>query len=48
MFGCPDVKLVFCFALTNSIAAITLKSVNNTRAEDFWEAHIQNKIVWQL
>ena len=44
MFRWPHMKMVFCFALTNSIAPIALKSVNNTRAEDFWEAHLQNKI----
>ena len=33
MLSCSDVKLVFCFALINSVAAITPKTINDARAE---------------
>ena len=39
MFGCPDVKTVFASAVINSNATIALNTINNTRAEFFWEAH---------
>ena len=29
-----------CFTVINSVAAITLKTINNTRAEFFWETHL--------
>ena len=39
MFSCSDVKVAFCFAVINSVAAITLKTMNNARAE-FFKKHI--------
>ena len=33
MLSCSDVKLVFCFAVINSVAAITPKTINDARAE---------------
>ena len=39
MFGCPDAKMMFSFAVINSIAAITLETINNTTAE-FLGTHI--------
>ena len=39
MFSCSDVKMVFCFAIINSFAAITLKTINDARAE-FFRKHI--------
>ena len=39
MFRCSDVKMAFCFAIINSVAAIPLKTINDARVEFFWEAH---------
>ena len=39
MFGCPDIKITFSFAVINSIAAITLETINNTSAEFFWDSN---------
>ena len=39
MFSCSDVKMVFCFAIINSFATITLKTINDARAE-FFRKHI--------
>ena len=39
MFSCSNVKMSFCFAVTNSVAAITLETINDARAELFLEAH---------
>ena len=39
MSNCSDLKVEFCFAVTNSIVAITLKTVNDARAE-FFRKHI--------
>ena len=33
MFSCSCVKVAFCFAVINSVAAITLKTINDARAE---------------
>ena len=35
MFSCSDVKMAFFFAVINRVAAITLKTINNARAELF-------------
>ena len=35
MFNCSDVKQEFCFAVINSVAAITLKTINDFRVEFF-------------
>ena len=43
MFSCSDVKMVFCFAIINSVVAITLKTINNARAE-FFGKHILNHL----
>ena len=39
MPSCSDVKMAFCFAVISSVAAITLKSINDARAE-FFKKHI--------
>ena len=39
MFSCSDVKMVFRFTMINSVAAITLKTIKNARAE-FFKKHI--------
>ena len=39
MFSSSDVKMAFCFAVINSFAAITLKTINEARAE-FFRNHI--------
>ena len=39
MFSCPDVKMAFCFAVINNVATITLKTINDARAE-FLRKHI--------
>ena len=41
MFSCFDVKVAFCFAVVIIVAAITLKTVSNTRVEFFQEAHLK-------
>ena len=33
MFNCSDVKVQFCFAIINSVAAITLKTINIASVE---------------
>ena len=35
IFSCFDLKMAFCFAVINSVAAITLKTINDARAEFF-------------
>ena len=44
MFSCPDVKMAFCFAIINSVAAITLKTINDARAEFFGKHIIKMKM----
>ena len=44
MFSCPDVKMVFCFAIINRIAAITLETINNARAEFFGKYILKMKM----
>ena len=39
MFSCSDVKLGFCFAVINSVAAITLKTINDV-IEEFFRNYI--------
>ena len=39
MFSCSEVKIAFCFAVINSVANITLKTINDSRAE-FFRKHI--------
>ena len=39
MFSSSDVKVASCFVVINSVAAITLKTVNNARVE-FLRKHI--------
>ena len=39
MFICSDVKLAFCFAVINIVAAVTLKTISDARAE-FFRKHI--------
>ena len=45
MFRCFDVKMVFCFAIINSFAAIKLKTINDARAEFFGEHILKMKMV---
>ena len=45
MFSCSDVKMVFCFAIINSVVAITLKTINNARAEFFGKHIHKMKVV---
>ena len=45
MFSCPDVKMTFCFAIINSVAAITHKTVNDARAEFFGKHILKIKMV---
>ena len=48
MPGCPDIKMVFCFAIKHSIAAIALETTNSTRI-DFFRMHIfKTKLVENL
>ena len=35
MLSYVDVKVAFCFAVINSVAAITLKTINNAKANFF-------------
>ena len=39
MSNCSDPKVEYCFAVTNGIVAITLKTINDARAE-FFRKHI--------
>ena len=39
MFSCSDVKVAFCFAVINSVAAIALKNYKRCQAE-FFRKHI--------
>ena len=39
MFSCSDVKMAFCFAVINSVAALILKAINDDRAK-FFRGHI--------
>ena len=39
MSNCSDPKVEFCFAVTNGIVTITLKTINDARAE-FFRKHI--------
>ena len=39
MFSCSNIKMALCFAVINSVAAITLKAINNARAK-FFTKHI--------
>ena len=32
MFSCSDIKMAFCFAVINSVATITLKTINDANA----------------
>ena len=43
MFTCSDVKMAFYFTIINSAAAITLKTINNTKAEFF----INTSLIWK-
>ena len=45
MFSCFDVKMAFCFAIINSVAAITLKNKNDVRAEFFGKHIFKMKMV---
>ena len=45
MFSCCDVKMVFCFAIINSVATITLEIINNARAEFFGKHILKMKMV---
>ena len=45
MFRCSDVKMAFCFAIINSVAAITLKTINDARAEFFGKHILKMKMV---
>ena len=45
MFSCSDVKMAFCCAIINSIAAITLKTINDARAEFFGKHILKMKMV---
>ena len=42
MFGCPDLKMTFSFTVINSSAAITLETINNSKAfkQEFFGWHI--------
>ena len=42
MFGCPDLKMTFSFTVINSSAAITLETINNSKAfkQEFFRWHI--------
>ena len=33
MFSCSDIKMAFCFAVINNVAAITLKAISDARAD---------------
>ena len=52
MFSCSDVKMAFYFAIKISLLAITLKAINETRAEFSKKYIFQIKIVdnfkWRL
>ena len=39
MFSYSDVKMAFCFAVIINVATITLKTINDARAE-FFRKHI--------
>ena len=45
MFSCSDVKMAFCLAIINSVAAITLKTMNDARAEFFGKHILKMKMV---
>ena len=45
MFRCSDVKMAFCFAIINSVAAITLKTINDARAKFFGKHILKMKMV---
>lgn len=45
MFSCTDVNVAFGFAVINSAAAVTLKTINNVRVDFFRKYIFQIKIV---
>ena len=45
MFSSCDVKMEFCFALIDSVAAITLKTINDARAKFSSEHIFEMKII---
>ena len=45
IFSCSDVKMAFCFAAINNAAPITLKTVNDARAEFFVKHIFRMKMV---
>ena len=44
MFGCPDVKMTFSFAVINRIAPIVLETINNARADFFGRTALKKKL----
>ena len=45
MFSCSHVKMAFCFAIINSVAAITLITIDDSRAEFFGKQILKMKMV---
>ena len=45
MLSCTDVNVAFGFAVINSAAAVTLKTINNVRVDFFRKYIFQIKIV---
>ena len=45
MFSCSEVKLEFSLAVINSVVAITLKTINDARAEIFRKHTFKMKMV---